>query len=155
MKLRNLHRLWLGRGTHCRHLVCNLKEETQSQYNLRKKKKKIPQLSCGIQASRRNHTRNARENPAHVAHRAGGPARAQQPRPGASRSHIIGPICTGNMGVSITARIQKAPNMSTPGSVVAKTTGMTDHCSKLNTEKSSLKLTGPSEILPLDLHPPH
>lgn len=35
--LRNLHHLWLGRGTRCHHLVCNWKEESQSQYNLREK----------------------------------------------------------------------------------------------------------------------
>lgn len=36
MRLSNLHRLWLGRGTHCHHLVCNFKEESKSQFNFRK-----------------------------------------------------------------------------------------------------------------------
>ena len=39
---RDLHRLWLGRGTHFHHLVCDLKEERKSQYNFRKQSPPTP-----------------------------------------------------------------------------------------------------------------
>lgn len=70
---RNLHRLWLGRGTHFHHLVCNLKEERKVTIQ---QGKNIPQLpyppSMGYEQAQESHQKR--------------PCRRHQPRPGRAQA---------------------------------------------------------------------
>ena len=87
--LKNLHHLWLGRGTHCHHLVCNLKEESQSQYNVRKKKP-LTLISSVGQKQATGITLEMPVGTLHTSLNVFGPARDQQPPPGHQRAIQLG-----------------------------------------------------------------